>query len=218
MRPVSTRVISGAAASAVDPRLDLIFVIADRVTLRRGEDDVEIVERPEALEKRAKGGDGLAVCRQQAQDVGVERETADADRGQIATGRTRRRTRAGGAGAPRRRSVRTARPSGLQNISAVAVLRCLSLACNILLLRPIPGNERFGLGPFFRIEPLGMEYIAAALEADGHSVTIADLRFGRSVDHYIRTLRPGLVGIAGMHALETGQRARAGGERAAGVS
>ena len=36
---------------------------------------------------------------------------------------------------------------------------------HVLLLRPVPGNERFGLGPFFRIEPLGMEYIAAALEA-----------------------------------------------------
>jgi hopanoid C-3 methylase len=36
---------------------------------------------------------------------------------------------------------------------------------NVLLLRPVPANERFGLGPFFRIEPLGMEYIAAALEA-----------------------------------------------------
>jgi hypothetical protein len=34
----------------------------------------------------------------------------------------------------------------------------------VLLLRPVPANERFGLGPFFRIEPLGMEYIAAALE------------------------------------------------------
>ena len=32
---------------------------------------------------------------------------------------------------------------------------------NVLLLRPAPGNERFGLGPFFRIEPLGL-YIAAA--------------------------------------------------------
>jgi hypothetical protein len=39
---------------------------------------------------------------------------------------------------------------------------------NVLLLRPVPANERFGLGPFFRIEPLGMEYIAAALEARGH--------------------------------------------------
>ena len=74
---------------------------------------------------------------------------------------------------------------------------------NILLLRPVPSNERFGLGPFFRIEPLGMEYIAAALEADGHRVTIADLRFSRPVEHYLRTERPGLVGIAGMHALET---------------
>jgi radical SAM superfamily enzyme YgiQ (UPF0313 family) len=73
----------------------------------------------------------------------------------------------------------------------------------VLLLRPIPGNERFGLGPFFRIEPLGMEYIAAALEANGHEVTIADLRFSRSVEWHLRRLRPALVGIAGMHALET---------------
>jgi len=74
---------------------------------------------------------------------------------------------------------------------------------NILLLRPVPSNERFGLGPFFRIEPLGMEYIAAALEARGHQVTLADLRFSRSLSHYIAKVRPGLVGIAGMHALET---------------
>jgi len=73
----------------------------------------------------------------------------------------------------------------------------------VLLLRPVPGNERFGLGPFFRIEPLGMEYIAAALEASGHRVTLADLRFGHSVDHYIARARPELVGIAAMHALET---------------
>jgi len=74
---------------------------------------------------------------------------------------------------------------------------------HVLLLRPVPGNERFGLGPFFRIEPLGMEYIAAALEANGHRVTVADLRFSRSVEHQMRTSQPGLVGIAAMHALET---------------
>jgi radical SAM superfamily enzyme YgiQ (UPF0313 family) len=73
----------------------------------------------------------------------------------------------------------------------------------ILLLRPIPGNERFGLGPFFRIEPLGMEYIAAALEARGHRVTLADLRFSKSVEQQISAVRPDLVGIAAMHALET---------------
>jgi hopanoid C-3 methylase len=72
----------------------------------------------------------------------------------------------------------------------------------VLLLRPVPGNERFGLGPFFRIEPLGMEYIAAALEARGHDVTLVDLRFGPPVEHYLKA-RPGFVGIAAMHALET---------------
>src|SRR5687768_16207162 len=72
----------------------------------------------------------------------------------------------------------------------------------VLLLRPVPANERFGLGPFFRIEPLGMEYIAAALEARGHAVTLADLRF-TSLDAHLQRTRPALIGIAAMHALET---------------
>src|SRR5439155_292243 len=74
---------------------------------------------------------------------------------------------------------------------------------NVLLLRPAPANERFGLGPFFRIEPLGMEYIAAALETGGHRVSLADLRFSRSLPVEMRKARPDLVGIAAMHALET---------------
>src|SRR5579864_940125 len=74
---------------------------------------------------------------------------------------------------------------------------------HVLLLRPVPANDRFGLGPFFRIEPLGLEYIAAALEMHGHRVTIADLRYSRPIDHLLRTARPSLVGIACMHALET---------------
>ena len=73
----------------------------------------------------------------------------------------------------------------------------------ILLLRPRPGNERFGLGPFFRIEPLGMAYVAAALEARGHDVVAADLRFSPTPEHLIARHRPALVGIACMHALET---------------
>jgi hopanoid C-3 methylase len=48
---------------------------------------------------------------------------------------------------------------------------------NILLLRPQPGNEQFGLGPFFRVEPPGLEYVATALPPLGHNVTNADLRF-----------------------------------------
>ncbi|HEV3141175.1 MAG TPA: hypothetical protein VGY57_11690, partial [Vicinamibacterales bacterium] len=67
----------------------------------------------------------------------------------------------------------------------------------------MPRNDRFGLGPFFRIEPLGLEYIAAALEMRGHRVTVADLRFSRSIDRLLGSARPGLVGIACMHALET---------------
>jgi hopanoid C-3 methylase len=74
---------------------------------------------------------------------------------------------------------------------------------HVLLLRPVPGNDRFGLGPFFRIEPLGLEYIAAALEMRGHRATVADLRYSRSVDRLLRATRPAIVGIACMHALET---------------
>jgi radical SAM superfamily enzyme YgiQ (UPF0313 family) len=73
---------------------------------------------------------------------------------------------------------------------------------NILLLRPAPGNERFGLGPFFRIEPLGMEYIAAALEARGHRVTLRDLRFSLPLESVVAETRPIVVGVACMHALE----------------
>ncbi len=73
---------------------------------------------------------------------------------------------------------------------------------NILLLRPDPGNERFGLGPFFRVEPLGLEYIGAALRQHGHDVMVADMRFGGSVASWVRRTRPRVVGLSGMHALE----------------
>lgn len=73
---------------------------------------------------------------------------------------------------------------------------------NVLLFRPDPGNERFGLGPFFRVEPLGLEYVAAALRERGHEPTIVDLRFGHSVRGWVRRTRPRVVGISCMHALE----------------
>ena len=72
----------------------------------------------------------------------------------------------------------------------------------ILLLRPAPDNERFGLGPFFRIEPLGMEYVATALEARGHRVTLRDLRFSPPLETVLDEVRPAVVGVACMHALE----------------
>ena len=73
---------------------------------------------------------------------------------------------------------------------------------NVLLFRPDPGNERFGLGPFFRVEPLGLEYVASALRDRGHEPTIVDLRFGHSVRSWVRRTRPSVVGISCMHALE----------------
>jgi radical SAM superfamily enzyme YgiQ (UPF0313 family) len=73
---------------------------------------------------------------------------------------------------------------------------------NVLLIRPDPGNERFGLGPFFRVEPLGLEYVAAALTARGHEPTIVDARFGVRASSWVRKTRPSLVGISCMHALE----------------
>lgn len=73
---------------------------------------------------------------------------------------------------------------------------------NILLLRPHPGNDRFGLGPFFCVEPLGLEYIGAALLEAGHQVTIADLRFRPGVAEWVKRARPRLVGISCLHSLE----------------
>ncbi|HSB78555.1 MAG TPA: radical SAM protein [Candidatus Methylomirabilis sp.] len=72
----------------------------------------------------------------------------------------------------------------------------------VLLLRPNPGNERFGLGPFFRVEPLGLEYVGGALRALGHEPTVADLRFRPSVEVWIRRTHPRLVGISCLHSLE----------------
>jgi radical SAM superfamily enzyme YgiQ (UPF0313 family) len=73
---------------------------------------------------------------------------------------------------------------------------------DVLLLRPAPLNERFGAAPFFRTEPLGLEYVAAALEARGHRATAVDLRFGGRVERWIAKVGPALIGITCMHALE----------------
>jgi radical SAM superfamily enzyme YgiQ (UPF0313 family) len=72
----------------------------------------------------------------------------------------------------------------------------------VLLVRPICPNERFGLGPYFRVEPLGMEYIASALLKRGHEVKLADLRFGAPLGTLLRRFRPRLVGIANMHTVD----------------
>lgn len=73
---------------------------------------------------------------------------------------------------------------------------------NALFIRPDPGNERFGLGPFFRVEPLGLEYIAAALRELDVDVAVVDERFGPGLASCIRRTRPRVVGISSLHALE----------------
>ncbi len=77
------------------------------------------------------------------------------------------------------------------------------LVLRVLLVRPADINERFGLGPFFRIEPLGLEYVAASLEAGGHEAIAYDARFAPSIEKLIARHRPGMVGIAAAHTLDT---------------
>src|SRR5690349_9284107 len=101
-----------------------------------------------------------------------------------------------GAGTPSVLVCASPSPMGALSLQSTAV------ALSVLLIRPDPGNERFGLGPFFRVEPLGLEYVAAALESRGHASTILDLRFSRRLGPWIRRTRPRLVGISCMHALE----------------
>ncbi len=73
---------------------------------------------------------------------------------------------------------------------------------DILLLRPASPNERFGLGPFFRVEPLGLEYLAAPLLDAGHRVRIVDLRFATDLRRLLGNDPPRLVGITCAHAVD----------------
>jgi radical SAM superfamily enzyme YgiQ (UPF0313 family) len=73
----------------------------------------------------------------------------------------------------------------------------------VLLVKPRNTTAHFGLAPFFRTEPLGLEYIASALAAEGHQVRIVDMCFERrSMAHFIRSFRPQLVGISCLHILD----------------
>jgi hopanoid C-3 methylase len=75
-------------------------------------------------------------------------------------------------------------------------------ATHILLVRPRSPNERFGLGPFFRVEPLGLEYVAATLESAGYRVSIVDERFAPTLEGIVRAIKPDLVGISCMHTVD----------------
>ncbi len=72
----------------------------------------------------------------------------------------------------------------------------------VLLVRPRSPNERFGLGPFFRVEPLGLEYVAAGLCAEHHTVRIVDERFAPPLHRVVREFVPDVVGISCMHTVD----------------
>lgn len=73
----------------------------------------------------------------------------------------------------------------------------------ILLVKPRPEADQFGLAPFFQTEPLGLEYIAAALNQHKHSSTIIDMRFERRrLDDILKRVSPDIVGISCLHSLD----------------
>ena len=73
----------------------------------------------------------------------------------------------------------------------------------VLLVKPRHLAAHFGLAPFFSTEPLGLEYISAALCAHGHQVRIVDMCFERrSMARIVRRFRPELVGISCLHILD----------------
>ena len=73
----------------------------------------------------------------------------------------------------------------------------------ILLVKPAPDAIRFGLAPFFVTEPLGLEYVAAALRSEGRESRIVDLRFERTpIERILSDWRPDIVGISCVHILD----------------
>ncbi len=83
----------------------------------------------------------------------------------------------------------------------------------VLLVKPRHLAAHFGLAPFFRTEPLGLEYIASALAAHGHQVRIVDMCFERrSMARIIRSFRPQLAGLSCLHILDVAATLHHAGE------
>jgi len=66
------------AAQPVDPRIDVVFVFGNRVSVGRSENDVELIEAAEAREKGAERLDDATIARQQRQHIRIEGEAARA--------------------------------------------------------------------------------------------------------------------------------------------
>lgn len=79
----------------------------------------------------------------------------------------------------------------------------------VLLVKPRSAAAKFGLAPFFQTEPLGLEYIATALEQRGHTAFVVDLRYEkRSLTEVLEARRPQLVGISCLHILDAPEALR----------
>ena len=76
---------------------------------------------------------------------------------------------------------------------------------NILLIWPNSRNEVLGWGDLGAIaEPLALEYLAAGVKQDGHSVRVLDLRLHPdALVSMLRDFRPDIVGVTAfsMHVL-----------------
>ena len=83
----------------------------------------------------------------------------------------------------------------------------------VLLVKPRSPAAHFGLAPFFRTEPLGLEYISAALGASGHQVRIVDMCFERrTIARLLKSFRPDVVGISCLHILDAAETVRLAAE------
>jgi radical SAM superfamily enzyme YgiQ (UPF0313 family) len=72
-----------------------------------------------------------------------------------------------------------------------------------LLVKPKPQAVQFGLAPFFKTEPLGLEYLATAAKQAGHQVRIADMRFERAgIRQILAGTAPEIVGLSCLHVLD----------------
>jgi radical SAM superfamily enzyme YgiQ (UPF0313 family) len=75
----------------------------------------------------------------------------------------------------------------------------------VLLIKPAACAIDFGLAPFFQTEPLGLEYVAAALARHAHTVALVDLRFERRrLRQVLSDFEPDVVGVSCVHILEAG--------------
>ena len=78
---------------------------------------------------------------------------------------------------------------------------------NILLIWPNSRNEVLGWGDLGAIaEPLALEYLAAGVKQDGHSVRVLDLRLHPdALVSMLRDFRPDIVGVTAfsMHVITT---------------